>query len=216
MKRIWMCFFFALLTFAAFADPTAVFKEVSGKVEVRSGTSAWVPAKVGMTIATGSVISTSFKAKATLALGDSVVLVKQLTRMRLEELIEREGTVSTSLYLDVGKVTAEVKTASGKKNDFRLRSPISTAAVRGTTIEFSPDTVFLIEGSASAYNALGKKVYVPRGGTIRFERGFGYHGLEDNDKVEFNVNPYTGDRGGASKGKIVRGVAAVIISLEWQ
>jgi len=99
-----------------------------------------------MAVSKGTVISTGFKAEATLSLGDSLVVVSQLTRMRLDELIEKEGTVNTELYLDVGKVTAEVKTTAGKKNDFRLRSPVSTAAVRGTVIEFSPDTVTLVEG----------------------------------------------------------------------
>ena len=43
--------------------------------------------------------------------------------MELEELIEKEGTISTGLNLRVGKIRAEVKTTEGLRQDFRLTSP---------------------------------------------------------------------------------------------
>ncbi len=56
--------------------------------------------------------------------------------MRLDQLVQQGSTVSTELYLRVGRVRAEVKGAEGLLQDFKVRSPISTAAVRGTAFDF--------------------------------------------------------------------------------
>jgi hypothetical protein len=197
------------------AQINAVFKEVSGKVEVNDPKKGWIPATVGMAVNKGIMISTGFKAKATVALGDTLVIVNQLTRMRLDELVEKEGTVNTELYLDVGKVTAEVKTTAGKKNDFRLRSPVSTAAVRGTIIEFSPDTVTLVEGTATAYNSILQKTTVAAGESVTYPTGFSRPDTETIKIRNTDVIPSTRNPGGASLGKIIRGRATVLITLEW-
>jgi hypothetical protein len=215
MKRSVYFIILAFLCVGLFGQ-NAVIKEVSGKVEVNDGAKGWVPAKAGMTISIGSMISTGFKAKATIALGDSVVLVKQLTRMKLNELVEKEGTVSTELFLDVGRVTAEVKTSGGKKNDFRLKSPIATAAVRGTTIDFSPSTVVFVDGSGFVYNELGRRVHLNKGSGAEYSFALDNPSGEDFNIADFDVNPFTGDRGGATKGLVVKGMSSVIISLVWQ
>jgi len=99
------------------AQVQAVVKEVSGKVEVKaSGASTWLPAKAGLKLAKGSFVSTGFNSTALLELGSSLLSVKPLTRMQLEELIAKEGTVSTELFLKVGKVKAEVKSGAGEQS----------------------------------------------------------------------------------------------------
>jgi hypothetical protein len=99
-----------------------------------------------MTISRGTTISTGFGSRALLDLGNAVLNVQPLTRLRLEELIQKEGTVQTDLFLRVGKVKAEVKSVAGLQQDFKLRSPVSTAAVRGTEFDYSGYDIVVING----------------------------------------------------------------------
>ena len=119
-----------------FAQSEAVVQAVTGRVEVMQPGGAWVAAAPGMRLSLGATVSTSFQSEATVALGASVLHVRPLTRMRLDQLAQQGNTVSTELYLRVGRVRAEVKGAEGLLQDFKVRSPISTAAVRGTAFDY--------------------------------------------------------------------------------
>jgi hypothetical protein len=115
----------------------AVVKESSGKVEVRPPGRDWRPVALNMPLSLGTTVSTGFASRLVLAIGETQVSVQPLTRMLLQQLVKNGATNTTSLVLRVGKVNAAVKAASGEKNDFSIRGPASTAAVRGT--EFSYD-----------------------------------------------------------------------------
>jgi hypothetical protein len=199
---------------ALFAQTQAVIKQLGGKVEVRGpGATAWVPAKVGMQLAKGSSISTGFNSTAVLALGASVLSVKPLTRMRLEELIAREGTVSTSLFLQVGKVSAAVKSAEGLKQDFTVKSPVSTAAVRGTDFEFDGLTVKVINGLVYFSNSLGQRRGVAQGEQSSTTGAAPPTGGDQENQDLAAVAPYVGSAGGLSaEGTAAPGTATVIIS----
>jgi len=122
---------FLALAASAFALQGKVVA-VSGKVEFQAAQGTWKPLKQGDSIQAGTVISTGFKSQATIQLGASVLTVKPLTRMTLSELAEKEDTVDTELYLEVGNVRAEVNSYNNKRNGFTVRSPSATASVRGT------------------------------------------------------------------------------------
>jgi len=128
------------------AQTQAVVKETFGKVEILPTGGSWQAARVGMSLTRGATISTGFNSTAVLDLGSSVLQVKPLTRMQLRELIQQGGAVSTELFLKVGKVRAEVKTSEGLTQDFKLKSPVSTAAVRGTIFVFEDLIVEVING----------------------------------------------------------------------
>jgi hypothetical protein len=85
-----------------------------------------------------------------------VLEVSQLTRLTLEELVEREGTLSTNVFVPVGRVRATVSTAEGRSADFRVRGPLSTAAVRGTGFETNGWQLSVTEGVVEFANALGE------------------------------------------------------------
>ncbi len=152
-----------------FAEVSAVVKEVNGKVEIKSSGGSWRKASAGMKISKGDYISTGFNSQAVLLLGDSQVIVKQLTRMELEKLVEKEGTVSTGLNLRVGRVRAEVKSAKGLKQNFTLKSPISTAAVRGTVFEYDGRNLTVYRGLVAFTNPLGQQRLVPAGAASRIQ-----------------------------------------------
>lgn len=140
MKRILIlvCIIgFFLLGSAVFVSAqNARITDVQGKVEVNQGT-GWSAARAGMTVPLGTVISTGFGSKAFLQVGMSKIEVKPLTRMSVAEYLEREGSATTSLDLRIGRVKATVESAEGVRHDFTIKSPTSTASVRGT--EFTYD-----------------------------------------------------------------------------
>jgi len=110
--------------------------DVQGKVEVNQG-AGWTAARAGLSIPLGTVISTGFGSKAVLQVGMSKIEVKALTRMSVAKYLEQEGQATTSLDLRIGRVKATVESAEGVRHDFTIKSPTSTASVRGT--EFTYD-----------------------------------------------------------------------------
>ena len=141
---------------ALFSQSQAVVKEFTGKVEIKTAGADWQPVKAGMKIDTGASISTGFSSTALLDLGTSMLKVAPLTRMQLVELIARQGNVSTTLALKVGKVNADVKVAPGLKQEFTLKGPQATAAVRGTVFEFDGVSVNVINGLVFFSNTQGQ------------------------------------------------------------
>jgi len=114
----------------------AVVDEIDGKVEYKSTDGVWKTLAVGDVLSPGDSISTGFNAKAVLVLGGTSVLVaNSLTRLTLSELMKKEGTVVTDLFLDVGNIRTEVHSSDTLGNDFKVRNANSTASVRGTVID---------------------------------------------------------------------------------
>jgi len=187
-KIILIILLFALSTFL-FADITAVIKEVSGKVEIMVPGGSWEKASEGMEISKGDSISTGFRSKAILTLGASQVIVKQLTRMELTELVEKEGTVRTGLNLRVGKIKAKVRTTAGLRQDFRLTSPVSTAAVRGTDFEYDGINLTVIEGTVEFANTLGQRRFVGAGAVSQILQSGVPQSSEEIKAILTNIDP---------------------------
>ncbi len=162
MKR---CLIFILMI--AFALPifaqNASFERVSGKVEYLLPGGSWTTAAVGDEIPIGATISTGFRSSAVLLVGGSEISVVALTRMSIEDLTETSDSVTTSLNLHTGKVRASVKTTGGKSTNFTLRSPVSTAAVRGTDFVFDGYRLQVIEGTVRFLNKLNEAILVGAG-----------------------------------------------------
>jgi hypothetical protein len=116
-----------------------------------------------MTIAKGAVISTSFKSTALVSLENSKLIIRPLTRLTLEELVQREGGEEVSLYLRSGRVRAEVSPPAGRKTQFTVHSPSVTASVRGTAFEFAPPHLTVEEGRVQYTIANGETLNVDRG-----------------------------------------------------
>jgi len=206
MKKLILVFLLILIAaLPLIAQEKAVIREFSGKVEIQSPGKGWVSAQKGMEISKGTVISTGFNATASLDLGSSELFVKQLTRMTLDELVRQEGKVTTSLSLKVGKVRAKVKTSEGLTHDFKLRSPTSTASVRGTEFEYDGFTVKVSEGTVSLADVSGKEELVfegeSSGGETALSTGFavspysefsGEGGGGITDEVDADASGFTG------------------------
>ena len=158
--------------------------DTAGKVEVRPPGSGWSPAVDDMRVPSGSMISTGFNSRAVLDLGESTVEVRPLTRMSITELTRRQSSVTTELFLDVGRVRAEVRSAEGRRHDFTVRSAVSTASVRGTILEGDGEEWQSDEGTFEVTNRGGQKVTVT-GGESTTVTGFG---PPSDPKSEFGKN----------------------------
>ena len=131
-KRIFLCFTLILLATICFAQ-TRNIQVVSavGKVEKQQD-GLWVPIKEGEFLSKGTLISTGFRSSTTLKFEGSVISVSALSRLTISELLENENSRDTSIYLDAGKIKADIKTSDNKRVSFTVRTPIATASVKGT------------------------------------------------------------------------------------
>lgn len=157
MRKIITCasiLFCVLLTNIVALDGKVM--SVRGKVEYQNNAGVWAPLGAGDTVVSGTMISTGFKSEASVKLGASILTIKPLTRMTLTQLVEKEDTVDTELYLEVGNVKAEVNSLSNKKNGFTVKSPVATASVRGTIFEIG-ETLIITQGSVEFLTPVGQK-----------------------------------------------------------
>lgn len=151
----------ATTLFAADAE----IKSFTGKVEIQEPDStAWVAVTEGQVLKPGTTISTGFNANATIDMDEtSEIFVRSLTRIAIEDLTITTNVVKTSLNLTMGKIKADVKTTTGLKHNFTLKTPVSTAAVRGTTFEAGVASISVETGSVGFSNSIGQTVNVARG-----------------------------------------------------
>jgi hypothetical protein len=137
-----------ILVSTAGAATQATISGLKGKVEVKPDGGSWIPAKDGMAVDLKTTISTGFDSTATIVIDKSRIVVKPLTRLTLDKLVEASaGSVSATMFLRVGAVQASVKAAvPGTPQDFKVQSPYSTASVRGTEFSFDGFYLRVVEG----------------------------------------------------------------------
>ena len=159
--RIVLVVIFILLAVMNAAAQEARFTELTGTVDIKdAGEQEWKHAEVGTLIGKDSVISTGIKSTAVISLGASTITVSPLTMLTLEELIQQDGTEEAILYLRTGRVKADVSPPSGLKAEFTVRSPTTTASVRGTSFSFNGKQVSVSSGRVQLANKNGQKVFV--------------------------------------------------------
>jgi hypothetical protein len=147
-----LCFVLVSYSFAQ----TAKVKSVTGKVEYSTDGTSWSAVKENMSLAKGTIISTSFKSTAVIVINDSLLHVKPLTRMSLDELTKTQGEVQTELNLVAGKVQVEVKPrAKQEVVNFTVKSAVATASVRGTGFVFDGRNLFVNHGNVALQSNTG-------------------------------------------------------------
>jgi hypothetical protein len=144
-----LCFGFAAV-FVSAQEPQAILRELSGAVEVKTpGAANWTAATKGMRLEKSASISTGIRSAAVIALGNSVITVRPLTRLSLEELILRENTEQVDVYVRSGRVRSDVAPPSDGKVQFTVHSPSATASVRGTGFDFDGQNISVTSGTVS-------------------------------------------------------------------
>ncbi|MGA2615211.1 MAG: hypothetical protein ABSG38_17385 [Spirochaetia bacterium] len=208
---------FALLVLGIplFAQQTAVIQELTGRVQLKEANGEWADAAPGITVSQGTLISTGFNSTAVLDLGTSKIQVRPLTRMRLAELLRKGDTVTTSVFVTVGKVRADVQRIPSLTQAFKLQSPVSTAAVRGTQFTFAVTWVTTNEGVVEFQNAegLGRDVGPGEGSELS--------GLQlpvspsDYRAQQENVDPNTGPGEILpANGTLLPGTGSIVVTIQ--
>ena len=120
-----------------------------------------------------ATISTGFGSRAVLEANGSRIVVEALSRLTLEELSsDSSGNSNTSLNLRTGRIRAAVRRSNTGTTNFRVGSPVATAAVRGTEFGFNGFGVQVGDGTVNFRSGgSGRNENVPQGGGS---------GLDDN------------------------------------
>ena len=168
MRKIVFCILLVLLpSVLSFSSDMSTVKQVKGIVEIREGQTGWIKAEKGMKLPPGTLISTGFKSNAVIELDNSEIFLKPLTRVRIDELSKSGNTVKTNLNLKLGRIKADVKSSKGLKHDFTLKTPVSTAAVRGTVFTAGVNSLDVDSGSISYSNKIGQIITVLSGNSSK-------------------------------------------------
>ena len=147
MKKVFVLLLVLFSTSIIFAaTDVAVVNSVVGKVEVQVNDS-WIQLKNGDILTSGSIISTGFKSSAVLYIGKSLIEVRALTRLTIEEIVEQNQNYNTTMFLDAGNIKADIKKSENKRVGFKVRTSVATASVRGTSGEiYSDGTLVCLSG----------------------------------------------------------------------
>ena len=148
MNKKILAFALLLVCGAAGFSQEAVIRDLAGTVEIRkTGSTLWEHARKGQVLESNTMISTGFRSTALIALGNSLLTVRPLTRLTLAELSRIQDEEKVELRLQTGRVRAEVRGADTGRTDFTVRSSSATASVRGTVFEFDTYNLRVIEGT---------------------------------------------------------------------
>ena len=136
MRAAWIALILLAATGARAEDLVCSIAKIERKVEVQKSDGAWQPATVGMALVVGDKIHTGFKAVATVKFPDtSEVEVKPMSLVLIQKLDDGTGQPKSRVWLRLGEVSATVNRTKGNAADFHVRTPTTTASVRGTRIE---------------------------------------------------------------------------------
>jgi hypothetical protein len=167
MKTAMFVWVFALAAAGLFgqAAETALVRDAAGVVEMKlPGRTEWEPVRAGQRLPRDTVISTGFKSRAVVVLGNSTLMVHPLTRVSVAALFHDGNREEVRLDLRIGRVRADVKPPAGNKVNFVVRSTIGTASVRGTVFEFDTLNLAVSEGTVEFAGSSGTPVLVDAGG----------------------------------------------------
>jgi hypothetical protein len=219
MKRI--CYLLlAVLAVVAAVDAgaqTAQLSSVTGKVEIQNpGQTTWQAATVGMEVPLKATIATGFNGRAVLQMGATTINVGPVTRLRVDELSTQNKTVKTNLALPVGRIRAVVKSTGGAKNDFTVRSPLSTAAVRGTGFDTDGVRTDVFESIVALLSQSGISINVNTGESGVASGGGAPSGGSSQLNADLGVNSSTSGTGAGGLGGGLPGTGYGTITINWQ
>ncbi|MCQ2241586.1 FecR domain-containing protein [Treponema sp.] len=144
----------AIVSFAVFCASalTATVVSVKGKVEIQEA-GMWVSLQKGDVLEKGTVISTGFNSEAVLNVSNSSISLGPLTRVTIENLVSTKDKDTTQIYIDSGSLAANVSGKDGKRAGFKVRSPVATASVRGTSFVVSSSGKLTVTEGLVAFGA---------------------------------------------------------------
>ncbi len=165
MKKIAILILLATVALIASAADVTVIS-ASGNVEIKEPGGGWAPVNSGQTVSSQSMISTGFGSRARLSAGGMELNLQPLTRVTIDSLTQEGETTRTAVSLQAGRVRATRPPATRSTRtavDFRVSTPVATAAVRGTDLVVSFNKLVTNEGLVGF--SQGQAVILSPGGT---------------------------------------------------
>lgn len=165
MRRILCLVLLTTLTVGLWAIDATILS-LSGSVEIKEPGGTWQPASEGQVISMSSMIATGFNSRATLSAGGMDLSLSPLTRVGIDSLTEEEDVINTSLSLQSGQLRASSPPVERKTRsaiNFKVSTPVATAAVRGTDFLLSTNKLETIEGMVEL--SRGNSVVLAPGGS---------------------------------------------------
>ena len=139
---------------AADAPLRAVFIDVSGKVQWRSGDKdQWRDAKVDDVVDAGVEVRTGTRSHAALRMKNATVLVDAGTRFQIPTMVKDGDTLRTTAAVTHGRADFKVDKV-GLSNDFKVVTPSTTLAVRGTEFAIATGPLKQVEVVGARRNAI--------------------------------------------------------------
>jgi hypothetical protein len=171
----------------------AVIRQLTGAVEIKAPDGDWAPAATGQKLEGGALISTGFKSSALIAVGNSLLTVRPLTRLSLEELSARDGIERININLRAGRIRADVEPPVGMNTEFTIRSPMAVASVRGTSFEFDGIRLQVAEGRVHISGKDTSGTYVSAGHGVSTDTETGKTaGVAESAREELALRPPAG------------------------
>ncbi len=130
---------------AAANPPTQAFTlkitKITGDVLWRRAGADWADASVSQLVGIKDEVQCGAESEITLEVADgSVVVVKQLSQMRIASLTTAAGRTQAQMLLKMGELTLGIKRNEGVTTDLSIKTPTATASVRGSqmTVAYDP------------------------------------------------------------------------------
>ncbi|NBQ14091.1 MAG: hypothetical protein EBU31_05645, partial [Proteobacteria bacterium] len=133
----------------------AVFIDVSGKVQWRANESApWQEAKINDVVGAGVEVRTGLRSHAALRVGrNATALLDAGTLFQLPTIAQDGETLRTSAAVKHGRADFKVDKV-GLSNDFKVVTPSTTLAVRGTEFAVATGALKQVEVLGARKNAI--------------------------------------------------------------
>jgi len=166
MKKAFCVFFLIFMGISSFAQ-SGVIKEITGQVELKpSGSSSFVTAKVGDSLAENTVISTDFKSVALVEVGSAVLTIRPLTRLTLTEIRASSESETLNVNLQAGRVRVDLNPPTGLKASASVSSNVASSSARGTSFEFDTRNLQVNEGKVIFKGTIGQGAPVSAGSSV--------------------------------------------------
>ena len=189
MKKIIILITTLILCLSYITGQEVIVKEVSGRVEFQIPGGRWNAVEKGIEIPVAATISTGFQSRAVLESPRSTIIVQPLTRLTIDELQSRGSSSQTSFSLRTGRISAVIKKNEDEPTRFQVKSPIATAAVRGTEFSFNGFQLTVEEGLVAFSSAGGRVITVPLGASTEMKEDGVPVEVIDSILEQITVNP---------------------------
>jgi hypothetical protein len=139
---------------SAAVDMRAVFIDINGKVQWRPGEKEpWRDAKVNDEVEPGVEVRTGLRSHAALRMRNATVLLDAGTVFQLPTSVQDGDVLRTTAAIKHGRADFKVDKV-GLSNDFKVVTPSTTLAVRGTEFAISTGALKQVEVVGARRNAI--------------------------------------------------------------